>query len=54
MGKRINLFEKFEKTYYPRGYEKEKINQMAPEELGGYFAQKTLAKITKIFHDDLI
>jgi len=53
MEKGINTFEEFNKTYYPRRYEEERINQMTPKELGGYLAQKTLSKITKILHDDL-
>ena len=49
----INTFEKFVEVYYPKKCEEEKINCMTPGELGGYLAQKTLAKITEIFHRDL-
>ncbi len=39
--------EEIQKEYFPKTYEKEKIEKMSAKELGEYLADKSLKKIKK-------
>jgi len=45
--KEFTTFEEFEKHYFPKDYERKKIEKMTLREYGEYLAEKALENIKK-------
>jgi len=44
----IRSISEFKRKYFPKAYEKDRIEKMAPEELGEEWAKETMEKVREL------